>query len=58
MLKKLFAISFSLLITSPVLADDITLDADNSVEYHQKEQKLVAKGNAVAQKKDMSISRN
>lgn len=55
MLKKLFAISFSLLITSPVLADDITLDADNSVEYHQKEQKLVAKGNAVAKKKDMSI---
>lgn len=55
MLNKLFIFSFCLLIATPVFADDITLDADDRVEYHQKEQKLVAKGNAKATKKDLSI---
>ena len=36
-------------------AGNITLNADNQVEYHQKEQKLVASGNAVAAKDDMTI---
>lgn len=56
MLNKLFILSFCLLMATPVFADDITLDADDRVEYHQKEQKLVAKGNAKATKKDLSIN--
>ena len=55
MIKKLFILSCCLFIAHPVFADDITLDANEGVEYHQKEQKLVAKGNAVAKKNDMSI---
>lgn len=55
MLKKLFILSLCSFLATPVLADDITLDADEGVEYHQKEQKLIAKGNAVAKKKDLSI---
>lgn len=39
-------------------AGDITLNADDKVEYHQKEQKLVAVGNAVAAKDDMTIKAN
>ena len=41
-----------------VLAQDIKLTADDRVEYHQKEQKLVAVGNALAAKGDMSIRAN
>ena len=55
MLNKLFILSFCLLMATPSFAEDITLDADDRVEYHQKEQKLVAKGNAKAAKKDLSI---
>lgn len=55
MLNKLFILSFCLLMATPAFADDVTLDADDRVEYHQKEQKLVAKGNAQATKKDLSI---
>ena len=55
MLKKLFILSLCSFLATPVLADDITLDADEGVEYHQKEQKLVAKGNAKATKKDLTI---
>lgn len=36
-------------------AGNITLNADNQVEYYQKEQKLVASGNAVASKDNMTI---
>ena len=43
------------LISLPSFAGDITLDADEQVEYHQKEQKLVAKGNAKATKDNLSI---
>lgn len=41
-----------------ILAQDIKLTADDKVEYHQKEQKLVAVGNAKASKGDMSIHAN
>lgn len=43
------------MLISPALAEDIKLNADNRVEYHQHEQKLVAIGNAVASKGNMSI---
>ena len=36
-------------------AEKINLVADDRVEWHQSEQKMVAVGNAVASKKDMSI---
>lgn len=39
----------------PVKAEKINLVADDRVEWHQEEQKMVAVGNAVASKKDMSI---
>ena len=53
-LRLVLAILFILDI-SVAAAGDITLNADNRVEYHQKEQKLVAVGNAVASKDDLSI---
>lgn len=40
------------------LAQDIDITADNQVEWHQKEQKMIAIGNAKASKKDMSINSN
>ncbi len=49
----IFAFCFLNIISAN--AGNITLDADKSVEYHQKEQKLVAIGNAVARKDDMVI---
>ena len=55
MIKQIFILSFCLFTICPAFADDIILDADEGVEYHQKEQKLVAKGNATAKKKDLSI---
>ncbi len=48
-------LAFCFLSITPASAGDITLNADKSVEYHQKEQKLVAEGNAVASKDDMII---
>ena len=54
MIKYLIFTIFTL-YSLPVFAGEIKLDADERVEYHQKEQKLVAKGNAVAAKDDMSI---
>ena len=42
----------------PLQAEDIKLTAEERVEYHQKEQKLVAKGNALATKGKMSIKAN
>lgn len=44
-----------LLLASPLKAGNITLDADDKVEYYASEQKLVASGNAVATKDDMKI---
>ncbi len=54
----MFLLSFVLtfVLFSPLAnAGDITLNADKSVEYHQKEQKLVATGNAIATKDDLKI---
>lgn len=48
-------LTLCLLASFSAHAGNITLDADNQVEYHQKEQKLVAEGNAVAAKDDMKI---
>ena len=56
MLKKLLTFSLCLLTATTSFAGDITLDADEQVEYHQKEQKLVAKGNAKATKENFSIN--
>ena len=55
MKKNLLLTVFCLLLSFNASAGDITLDADDGVEYHQKEQKLIAKGNAVAAKDDLSI---
>lgn len=40
---------------SSVQAADVNITADEKVEWHQKEQKIVAIGNAIATKDDMSI---
>ena len=56
MIKKLLTFSLCLLSAATSFANDITLDADEQVEYHQKEQKLVAKGNAKASKENLSIT--
>ncbi len=42
--------------TFSAVAQDIKLTADEQIEYHQQEQKLVAVGNARASKGDMSIN--
>ena len=55
MLTRIIIVLLCLLASFPAAAGDITLDADNGVEYHQNEQKLVARGNARAAKDDMSI---
>lgn len=56
MLFKLTLLSLCLFTTFPAFAGDVTLTADKGVEYHQNEQKLVAVGNAVATKDNLSIS--
>lgn len=55
MFLRVLTLGFCLLAAFPTQAGNITLNADDKVEYHQKEQKLVAVGNAVASKDDMSI---
>lgn len=40
---------------SSAQAEDMELTADNRVEWHQKEQKIVAIGNAVATRKDLRV---
>ena len=45
----------TLLLTAHAKAEEIHLTADERVEWHQNEQKMVAVGNAVATKKDMNI---
>lgn len=54
-MPRLLIILLSIIYATTVFAGDIRLVADNAVEYHQKEQKLIAKGNAKASKDDMSI---
>lgn len=58
MLRNLFFVLSAIILTHPAWAEDIKLTADDQVEYHQQEQKLVAIGNAVASKGDMSIKAN
>lgn len=55
MQKFLLTISCLFSCIPLALAGDITLQADNGVEYHQNEQKIIAKGNAVATKDNMQI---
>ena len=52
-----FVLSIALLIMFclPAQAGDVNITADKQVEWHQKEQKVVARGNAVATKDDMNI---
>lgn len=45
----------TLFLTAQAQAEEIHLTADERVEWHQNEQKMVAIGNAVASKKDMNI---
>lgn len=56
-MRKLSIITaiFSLFLSSAATAEDINIHADKKVEWHSKEQKMVAVGNAIASKKDMSI---
>lgn len=44
-----------MLLSFSANCEDIHITADTQVEWHQNEQKMVAIGNAIAQKKDMSI---
>lgn len=55
MKKLLYILSVCLYTISYSHAEDIHLVADDKVEWHQNEQKMVATGNAVASKKDMNI---
>lgn len=43
------------LVAAAAQASDVNLTADQKVEWHQKSQKIVAVGNAVATKDDMNI---
>ncbi len=55
MISRLALATIIILASSTAQAGDITLNADDGVEYYQLEQKMVAKGNAVATKDDLSI---
>ncbi len=53
-----FSALFTALMTASIpaaQAEDIHLTADDKVEWHQNEQKMIAIGNAVATQKDMNI---
>ena len=56
-MKRLILIALTLL-SYPALAKDINLTADTQVEWHQKENKMVAIGNALVTKDNMSINAN
>lgn len=58
MFIRLLIAFFSMFLACSVQAEDIKLDADERVEYHQQENKLVAVGNAIASKGNMSIKAN
>lgn len=55
---KLILGIFLLALSSSAFAEDINITADNKVEWHQKSQKVIASGNAVASKGKMSIKSN
>lgn len=52
-----FILTVLLLAAAPLAshAEDINITADQKVEWHSKEQKMIAVGNAVARKKDLKI---
>lgn len=55
-MKKFFLSLLLLpLLHSPLPAAEINIYADNKVEVHQNDQKIVAIGNAVANKQDNTI---
>ena len=55
-MPKLFTFIFAFILLSiPARAEKINLIADEKVEWHQNEQKMVAVGNAVATKKDLTV---
>jgi lipopolysaccharide export system protein LptA len=56
-MKKLLSIAI-ILLSSPALASDVNLTADTQVEWHQKENKMVAIGNAVVTRGGMNIRAN
>lgn len=55
MKKTLLITALSLLYSLQVQATDVNITADERVEWHQNEQKIIALGNAVATKEDMNI---
>lgn len=55
-IKKIsYLIMLSCFLANSAQAEDINLVADERVEWHQTEQKMVAIGNAIATKKDLNI---
>lgn len=54
-MKLLLTACLFLLSVSAVYAGDVNITAEQKVEWHQKEQKIVAIGNAVATRDDMNI---
>ncbi len=54
-MRLFLSIALLTIFCSIAHAGDVNITADEQVEWHQKEQKIVAKGNAVATKEDMSI---
>jgi len=55
---KLIVSLFFLFFATSAYCEDINITADKKVEWHQKTQKMVAIGNAVASKGGMSIKSN
>lgn len=55
MQKILFIVTLTVIFAIQARAEEINLTADERVEWHQNEQKMIAIGNAVATKKDMNI---
>ncbi len=55
MKQAFLSILLLLFHTTVSFAADVNLTADDKVEWHQKKQKIVAVGNAVATKEDMTI---
>ena len=55
-MNKIFCLlAAAVLVASSAWAEDINLVADEKVEWYQNENKMVAVGNAVASKKDLSV---
>ena len=54
-MRLILSVALLIIFNSTVYAGDVNITADKQVEWHQKEQKVVARGNAVATKDDMNI---